>query len=310
MTGDARTFLTEAGSFLRARTAENTVLLSVAENMLAAGAAGPGGPARPRGAVAPGGAAGPGGAAPLFGWWRAGDTGTGQARAGIPVTGAFLENSPYPLVLSGMPSEAAEALAADLARAGRALTGVNAEPPDAATFAAGWRQVTGAGSRSHRRMRLHRLADLTSPGTPPGRPRRAGAGDRGLLLEWHKAFMREVHEMAVPRPDEIDHRLSYGGFTLWEVNGGAVSMAGVSRTVAGMVRVAPVYTPPELRGLGYAGAVTVAVSRAALDAGAREVVLFTDLDNPTSNALYRRIGYLPMSDRAVMSFTPARPETS
>jgi predicted GNAT family acetyltransferase len=72
-----------------------------------------------------------------------------------------------------------------------------------------------------------------------------------------------------------------------------------------MVRVGPVYTPPEHRGLGYAGAVTATVSRAALDAGACEVVLFTDLANPVSNALYRRIGYQPVSDRAVLSFTPA-----
>ena len=73
---------------------------------------------------------------------------------------------------------------------------------------------------------------------------------------------------------------------VWQVGAVPVSMAGRTRTVAGMVRVAPVYTPPELRGRGYAGAATAAVSQAALDAGVREVVLYTDLANPTSNALY------------------------
>jgi predicted GNAT family acetyltransferase len=38
--------------------------------------------------------------------------------------------------------------------------------------------------------------------------------------------------------------------------------------------------------------VTVEASRAAQDAGATDVVLFTDPDNPTSNALYQRIGYV------------------
>ncbi|GGW13395.1 hypothetical protein GCM10018980_72150 [Streptomyces capoamus] len=52
-----------------------------------------------------------------------------------------------------------------------------------------------------------------------------------------------------------------------------------------MVRVDPAYTPAHLRGRGYAGAVTVEVSRAALAAGATDIVLFTDPDNPTSNAL-------------------------
>jgi predicted GNAT family acetyltransferase len=92
--------------------------------------------------------------------------------------------------------------------------------------------------------------------------------------------------------------------TVWEVGGIPVSLAGVTRTVAGMVRVGPVYTPPALRRRGYAGAATAAVSQAALDAGARVVVLYTDLANPTSNALYQRLGYHPVEDRVVMSFAP------
>jgi predicted GNAT family acetyltransferase len=34
------------------------------------------------------------------------------------------------------------------------------------------------------------------------------------------------------------------------------------------------------------------------------VVLYTDLANPTSNALYQRLGYRPVEDRVVLSFTP------
>jgi predicted GNAT family acetyltransferase len=51
-----------------------------------------------------------------------------------------------------------------------------------------------------------------------------------------------------------------------------------------------------LRGRGYAGAVTAEVSGAALAAGATDVVLFADAANPTSNALYQRIGYAPLID--------------
>jgi predicted GNAT family acetyltransferase len=53
--------------------------------------------------------------------------------------------------------------------------------------------------------------------------------------------------------------------------------------------------------------VTFAVSQAALDAGARDVVLFTDLANPTSNALYQRLGYRPVADRVEWSFSPLGP---
>jgi predicted GNAT family acetyltransferase len=40
------------------------------------------------------------------------------------------------------------------------------------------------------------------------------------------------------------------------------------------------------------------VSRAALESGAAEVLLLTDLADPTSDALYRRIGYRPVCDFA------------
>jgi predicted GNAT family acetyltransferase len=38
------------------------------------------------------------------------------------------------------------------------------------------------------------------------------------------------------------------------------------------------------------------VSRLAREAGAEHVVLFTDLDNPTSNSIYQKIGYVPVYD--------------
>ncbi len=73
-----------------------------------------------------------------------------------------------------------------------------------------------------------------------------------------------------------------------------------------MVRAGPVHTPPELRRRGYAGAATVTVSHAVLNAGVQDVVLYTDLAKPASNALYQRVGYRPAEYRAVFSFSRAR----
>jgi predicted GNAT family acetyltransferase len=74
-------------------------------------------------------------------------------------------------------------------------------------------------------------------------------------------------------------------------------MASLTRQVACVCRVGSVYTPPQRRQRGYGGAVTSAVSRQALAEGAAEVLLYTDLANPTSNALYQRLGYRPVCDR-------------
>lgn len=54
--------------------------------------------------------------------------------------------------------------------------------------------------------------------------------------------------------------------------------------------MAPVCTPPRLRGRGYGCADAATASRAALNAGAEQVLLYTDLTYPTTNALYQRLG--------------------
>ena len=61
-------------------------------------------------------------------------------------------------------------------------------------------------------------------------------------------------------------------------------------------RVGYVYTPPALRGRGYATSTVAALSGQLLRGGSRFCCLYTDLANPTSNAIYRRIGYEPVCD--------------
>lgn len=60
---------------------------------------------------------------------------------------------------------------------------------------------------------------------------------------------------------------------------------------------------------------TAATSQAELDAGRRFIFLFTDLSNPTSNKIYRQIGYEPVIDVDQIAFAehaegepPRRPE--
>ena len=261
---------------LSRRPAEHTILLGVIETLRAAGPAAFGA------------------TAPLFGWWQGPD---GE------VSAAFLHTPPFPVALTSVPAPAAAALAQALAARGRTVGGVNTDPDAAEAFARAWHEVTGDAIELHMRNRLFRLGELRWPDPrPPGQARVAGAADRSLLIAWSEAFHREAQSGPEDLVAMVDDRLSYRGLTLWEDAGQPVSMAGLTRMAAGQVRVGPVYTPPGLRGKGYAGAVTCTVSQAARDAGADQVLLFTDLANPTSNALYQRLGYEPVEDRAVWSF--------
>jgi predicted GNAT family acetyltransferase len=292
-TGDVAEFLAQAGPFLRAERVRNTVLLTVAETArVNPGRYGTVGNTANDGDDAAG--------RQLFGWW----TDSTRPAAEHAVRGAFLHTPPHPLLLSAMPAEPAAELAAGTL-AGRPLAGVNGNEQAAAVFAAAWTARTGGAAEVHVRMRLYRLGDLTWPDPlPEGAPRTAEADDVALLTDWFAAFAVEVHDMgAEDHEAAARERLSYGGLTLWEADGEVVSVAGLTRQVAGMVRVGPVYTPPMLRGRGFASAVTAEVSRAALAAGAEEVLLYTDLANPVSNSIYRRIGYREVEDRVALSFT-------
>jgi predicted GNAT family acetyltransferase len=79
-------------------------------------------------------------------------------------------------------------------------------------------------------------------------------------------------------------------------------MAARNQAAAGVARLGPVYTPIEHRRRGFGAAVTFACTRDALENGADQVVLFTDLANPTSNAIYQQIGYRPIRDSQIILF--------
>jgi predicted GNAT family acetyltransferase len=115
---------------------------------------------------------------------------------------------------------------------------------------------------------------------------------------WWAAFGAEAlpddHQDAA-RP--IDARLNRPGLLwLWEVDGEPVSTAYLSPLAAQVSRVSGVYTPPDLRGRGYASACVATMSQRALDGGAVACMLYTDLANPTSNKIYQAIGYRPVAD--------------
>ncbi|MBW8805792.1 MAG: GNAT family N-acetyltransferase [Catenulisporales bacterium] len=264
MTSDLEEFERAAGSFLIADPVRNTVLLTVAATL------------RRRGAAAYGAET------PQFGWYCSGEA----------VQGAFLRTPPRPTLVTGLPAQAV----AQLVEVQRGAGAITAPADIAEAFARAWQATTGRGSKVSERHRLYRLVDLTPPRpAPPGTARPAGPADRDGLFDWFSAFAADTGQPAHDHDRVVDDRIANDGLMLWEVHGVPVSMAGATVPVGGTVRVAPVYTPPTLRGRGYAGAVTAAISRRAREAG-HEVVLFTDLGNPTSNALYQRIGYRQVHD--------------
>ncbi|MFJ4526574.1 GNAT family N-acetyltransferase [Streptomyces sp. NPDC088810] len=282
LTEDIDDFLARAGDFLRSRPALHNTPLTVIERL------------RTRGAAAYGAEA----------------TVFGRLESGGEVHAIFYRLASRRVTLTPLTTDQADTLAARLADLGRPVSGVTADHDTATAFAEAWQRHTGAAAVAHWWGRLYRLGTLTPPEPhPEGRARVAEAHDHRQLIRWCNEFAADVGEAPTLDADSWpDSRFADKHFTFWEdPDGTPVSMAGSTSMVGDMIRVDPVYTPARLRGRGYAGAVTAEVSRAALTAGATDVVLFTNPANPTSNALYKRIGYVPIADFTGYKFSPTTP---
>lgn len=244
------------------------------------------------------------------------------------VVGALLREEGRPALVSALPVRCAD-LAAAHADAG--LDGVTGPVAEAEAYAAAHSARTGASVAVARSLRLFRLVTLTTPpggrgvarvAQPPAsravsvpgsnavtRGRETGdSRDIEVVAAWQQAFAREALGQAAPtsdpRPGIVASMRGGAGHLLWEVDGRPVAYAAARRPVGGMSRIGPVYTPPEHRGHGLGSAVTAAAAAWAAGAGAREVVLFTDLSNPVSNAIYPRLGFRPVYDACELRCTP------
>jgi predicted GNAT family acetyltransferase len=233
-------------------------------------------------------------------------------RHGEDVDAAALRTPPYNLVLARpRSSQALEALAD--ATAGEELPGVVGAIPEADELAELWAERAGAQARTNMRQGVYALERVVPPADVPGSARVAGADDRELALRWWIAFGEEVLHEGGPGRDRaevtLDHRLSAptAGILLWEDDGDPVSLAGWGGPTPNGIRIGPVYTPPELRGRGYATALTAELSQRLLDGrlfegGRSFCFLYTDLANPTSNAIYERIGYRRVAESTEIVF--------
>ncbi len=116
--------------------------------------------------------------------------------------------------------------------------------------------------------------------------------DLALVVQWTREFCESVGSTIDPKIETIARqRIEGGAFHFWKVDGQPVSMAAGQGPTPNGIRIALVYTPAHFRGHGYASALVASLSQKLLAAGRTFCFLFTDLANPTSNKIYRDLGY-------------------
>lgn len=220
-------------------------------------------------------------------WWA--------GRAEGTVVAGFMRTPPHPLHVGVATAEQARALARALAAEKYAVGGIGGLRTAAEAFRDEWTQLTGALATTT--MELGVFALPRPPVVPfevAGHYRLAGTEELGLVDGWMVDFHAETIPEG-PSPRSLAPHLARGRIGLWVVDGTTVSMAFAARAAGGVTRISGVWTPPEQRRRGYASAVVAALSANRMAHGER-CMLYTDLANSTSNAIYQALGYRRIGD--------------
>ncbi len=233
---------------------------------------------------------------PVFHLWLA-------TSDGRPV-GVAMQTEPFNVIVAEpLEDDAVDALAGAVVADRAPFPGVIANQPWADRFAGRVTAVTGRSADRILEEGVWTLTAVEHVSVPSGAARAATPADRDLVRSWIQAFADEALPPGRPQDDDarrdldIDLRLAGrgAGFLLWD-DGTPVSLSG-HREIPGVgSRIGPVYTPPQHRGRGYATRLVAEQSASRLAAGDPACYLYTDMANPTSNAIYARIGYVKIAD--------------
>ena len=211
------------------------------------------------------------------------------------------------IVLVQAPRALADIVRHAVTTSGRAVGGVLAE----------WAQVLATRSALGLDARAARFVtrddlfalDLSRLVVPEplaqGRVRVRIAGDADLehVVRWRSAYRVELMGHPADDPDldassraETAPLLAQGDGFLLEANHAPVAFSVFNARLPDCVQVGSVYTPPALRGRGYARAVVAGSLLAARAAGVARSILFTGEDNERARRAYVSLGYEIVGD--------------
>jgi predicted GNAT family acetyltransferase len=220
-----------------------------------------------------------------------------------------LRTPPFEMIvaaLAGAVPEMARQLVAEASSAFDDLPGVVGEPEIADLFAQAWCAGHNVEIEQTMRQRVYGLTRVEPVPLSRGRLRQAGEEDEALVGRWVLGFQEDTFGHVEPEraAARVRKQLARGEIYLW-VDGNPVSLAAESRPSGRVITISMVYTPPESRNRGYASSCVATLCDLLLKSGYTHCTLYTDLSNPTSNKIYKRIGFREVCDSVGHTFTGA-----
>lgn len=213
------------------------------------------------------------------------------------IAGCAFRTPPFKLGVTQMPAAAAAALATDVLAIFDDAPSVVGPEDVARAIAEQIAEARGGTARRGKLQRIYRLTRVIPPEhTVPGKLRLAHKSDLVLLTQWVNEFAAETDHGPGNGQTYTQANIANKTAFVWDNDGRPVTTSLWAGITPNGVRIGFVYTPPELRGRGYATACVAQASQRALDSGYKFCCLYTDLANRTSNSIYRKIGYEAVCD--------------
>lgn len=225
------------------------------------------------------------------------ELGLGAFSAGTP-QGALVQSSINEALITRAAGVAARALGRALAECATRSRGIVGPRRASDAAAAAFAERAGVATRFERRLTLHRLhgEPIHTPNGETLRP--ATDTDEDLLITWAAGFDADTRSPRHVRNAEKKVRAGTiaGRLFVLEHAGRPVAAASWGRPTANTKTINCVYTPPAERAKGRGRAVTALLSAHLLALGTRDVLIFTDADDPTPNRIYARVGFQPLAE--------------
>jgi ribosomal protein S18 acetylase RimI-like enzyme len=184
---------------------------------------------------------------------------------------------------------------------GCAIPSVIGAEASAAAFAAAMREG-GEGFATVERETLRVLTALLERPAVPGIFRRTRGGDVDPIHAW----VHDLDKNVTMSREDVAVWVARCGVFVWCVRGVPVSMCCIGRVLPNGIVVSHVYTPPDLRAQGFAGALTAAVAAQALSGGRDYVLLYCNVANSAAMRCYDKIGFSEYARSAHYHFALAR----
>lgn len=124
-------------------------------------------------------------------------------------------------------------------------------------------------------------------------PKKGDISEYRIVKDWLTAFYKEANPYApLYDPWSLNRAIKEQRYLMWECDGMFVAMGGIVRKLKKTAAITSIYTPPEYRGHGFGSAITAELTN-MIQAMGLTPTLYTDLQVPSSNRCYARLGYKP-----------------